>query len=97
MQRCGDCFRSCFRRLESKGIGILVERRVAKEFPEYEVFDPCRNGERINHMNECWSLVSWTPELQEPTLAALVSTVLQSAPAAPNALQRQILQHVLCK
>lgn len=32
------------RRLESKGITILVEKRVAREFPQFEVFDPCRNG-----------------------------------------------------
>lgn len=33
------------RRLESKGIEVLVERRIAREFPHYRVFDPCRNGE----------------------------------------------------
>jgi hypothetical protein len=33
-------------RLESKGIEVLVERRIAREFPQYRVFDPCRNGER---------------------------------------------------
>jgi hypothetical protein len=32
-------------RLESKGIEVLVERRIAREFPQYRVFDPCRNGE----------------------------------------------------
>jgi hypothetical protein len=35
-----------WRRLESKGIEVLVERRIAREFPHYRVFDPCRNGER---------------------------------------------------
>jgi NAD+ kinase len=29
--------------LESKGIEVLVERRIAREFPHYRVFDPCRN------------------------------------------------------
>jgi ATP-NAD kinase N-terminal domain len=27
---------------------VLVERRVAREFPDYRVFDPCRNGERVH-------------------------------------------------
>lgn len=31
-------------RLEGKGIEVLIERRVAREFPQYRVFDPCRNG-----------------------------------------------------
>lgn len=40
-----DCI--CCARLASKGLKVLVERSVhAKEFPEYDSFDPEQNGRR---------------------------------------------------
>jgi len=42
-QRTSDKLLEVATWLESKGISILVEKRVAAEFPQFEVFDPCRN------------------------------------------------------
>lgn len=38
------CVHGVCGRLEEKGIKVLVERRVGKDFPQFEVFDPEQNG-----------------------------------------------------